>query len=140
MEVTLNGIDPVVSGDTERLQQVVLNLLSNAVKFTPNGGHVNVRLEQSAVGVELTVRDTGKGISPEFLPHVFERFQQADSSLTRAHGGLGLGLSISKGLVELHGGNIRAESEGEGCGATFIVTLPLRATLKGRCTPRMIMR
>ncbi len=115
----------MVSGDAERLQQVVWNLLSNAIKFTPRGGQVQVRLQAINAHVELAVSDTGQGIAPDFLPHVFERFRQADSSSTRAHGGLGLGLAIVRHLVELHGGYVRVESPGEDKGATFIVTLPL---------------
>jgi PAS domain S-box-containing protein len=115
----------VVSGDPERLQQVVWNLLSNAVKFTPKGGRVQVGLERVNSHVEIVVSDTGRGIAPDVLPHVFERFLQADSSTTRAHGGLGLGLAIVRHLAELHGGTVRAESEGEGQGATFTVDLPL---------------
>src|SRR5204862_3179856 len=105
---------------------VVWNLLSNAIKFTPEGGLVSVRLAGSGTQVEIVVRDSGEGISPEFVPHVFERFRQADSSTTRSHGGLGLGLAIVRHLVELHGGTVRAESEGEGRGATFVVQLPIR--------------
>ncbi|HKP86992.1 MAG TPA: PAS domain S-box protein [Blastocatellia bacterium] len=114
-----------VSGDPSRLQQVVWNLLSNAVKFTPKGGRVEVRLERINSYVEITVSDTGKGISSEFLPYVFDRFRQADSSFTRVHGGLGLGLAIVRQLVELHGGTVEARSAGEGYGATFIVKLPI---------------
>jgi PAS domain S-box-containing protein len=114
-----------VAGDPTRLQQVVWNLLSNAIKFTPKGGKVDVMLERVNSHLELTVNDSGIGIKPEFLPAVFERFRQADSSTTRSFGGLGLGLSIVKHLVELHGGLVRAKSAGEGEGATFIVTLPL---------------
>jgi PAS domain S-box-containing protein len=114
-----------ISGDPDRLQQIVWNLLSNAVKFTPRGGRVQVRLERINSHVEIIVSDTGQGISREFLPHVFDRFRQADSSSTRAHGGLGLGLAIVRHLVELHGGSVRAESPGEGQGATFIVRLPV---------------
>ena len=115
----------VVSGDPERLQQVVWNLLSNAIKFTPKGGRVQVRLERINSHVEIVVSDTGRGISPDVLPHVFERFLQADSSTTREHSGLGLGLAIVRHLAELHGGTVRAESAGEGQGATFTVDLPL---------------
>ena len=115
----------VVSGDPERLQQVVWNLLSNAVKFTPKGGRVQVRLERINSHVEISVSDTGRGINPDVLPHVFERFRQADSSTAREHGGLGLGLAIVRHLVELHGGTVRAESAGEGQGTTFTVDLPL---------------
>ena len=124
LETELEPGSSLVAGDPDRLQQVVWNLLTNAIKFTPEGGSVRARLRRSAAGVELTVTDTGEGIAPGFLPHVFERFRQADSSRTRAHGGLGLGLSIARHLVELHGGTLRAESEGEGRGATFILTLP----------------
>jgi PAS domain S-box-containing protein len=116
--------EALVSGDPDRLQQVVLNLVSNAIKFTPPGGRVEARLRRDGAQLELIVKDTGQGISPEFLPHVFERFRQADSSVARAHGGLGLGLSITKRLVELHQGSIHAVSEGEGRGSTFTVKLP----------------
>ncbi|HZS08823.1 MAG TPA: ATP-binding protein [Blastocatellia bacterium] len=114
-----------VTGDPERLQQVVVNLLSNAIKFTPKGGRAEVRLESAAPHARITVSDTGQGIKPEFLPHVFERFRQADASSTRQHGGLGLGLTIVRQMVELHGGTVRAESPGKGLGATFTVELPL---------------
>ncbi len=116
-----------ISGDSARLQQIVWNLLSNAVKFTPERGRIEVRVEQRGSHVRLTVSDNGQGISPEFLPRVFDRFRQADSSTTRGHGGLGLGLAIVRHLVELHGGTVRAESFGEGLGATFHVTFPLIA-------------
>jgi PAS domain S-box-containing protein len=116
---------PQITGDPDRLQQVVWNLVTNAVKFTPEGGQVDVEVRRDATGVHLTVRDTGVGIPPDFLPHVFERFRQADSTSTRAHGGLGLGLSIVRHLVELHGGTVHAASEGEGKGAVFTVKLPL---------------
>jgi PAS domain S-box-containing protein len=115
----------VVMGDPARLQQVVWNLLSNAVKFTPRGGRVQVRLERVNSSVEIAVSDTGAGIAAEFLPHVFERFRQADMGTTRHHGGLGLGLSIVRHLVELHGGAARADSGGEGTGSTFTVSLPV---------------
>ncbi|HTE52631.1 MAG TPA: ATP-binding protein [Kofleriaceae bacterium] len=114
-------------GDPNRLQQVVWNLLTNAVKFTPKGGKIDVLVQRVSSHVEITVHDSGMGISPEFLPHMFERFRQADSSTTRKYGGLGLGLSIVKQLVELHGGNVKAASAGPGQGATFVVSLPLRA-------------
>ena len=113
-----------VAGDPVRLQQIIWNLLSNAVKFTPRGGLVQVRLSRVNSHVEIAVGDTGQGIAPEFLPHVFDRFRQADQKITRQHGGLGLGLSIVRHLVELHGGTVRAESEGAGLGATFTVRLP----------------
>jgi PAS domain S-box-containing protein len=121
-------VDPAlgpVMGDPDRLQQVLWNLLSNAIKFTPERGQVTVRVERADGGARITVSDTGKGIRRDFLPHVFERFTQAESSTTRSHGGLGLGLAIVRHLVELHGGRIRAESAGEGLGATFVVELPL---------------
>jgi PAS domain S-box-containing protein len=115
----------LVLGDATRLQQVVWNLLTNAIKFTPQGGHVDIIVRQIDSQIELTVRDTGIGIDPEFLPSIFERFRQMDSSTTRRFGGLGLGLSIVKHLVELHGGAIRAESAGTGKGAAFVVALPM---------------
>lgn len=119
----------VVSGDADRLQQVTWNLLSNAVKFTPPKGSVSVTLQAFADQAELTVTDTGRGMTPEFLPHLFERFRQADSTPTRSTGGLGLGLSIVRHLVELHGGTASAASPGEGRGATFTVRVPLRRGL-----------
>ena len=114
-----------VMGEAVRLQQVVWNLLSNAVKFTPQNGCVEVELRVVGPQVEVVVRDTGEGIAPEFLPYIFERFRQADTSAKRTHGGLGLGLSIVSSLVAMHGGTIRAESDGKGKGATFYVTLAL---------------
>ncbi len=114
-----------VLGDPDRLQQVVWNLLSNAVKFTPREGRVQVRLERVNAEAHLTVIDSGKGIKPEFLPYVFDRFRQGDSSTTRTHSGLGLGLAIVRHLVELHGGTVQADSPGEGGGASFQVRLPL---------------
>jgi CheY-like chemotaxis protein len=114
-----------VSGDSGRLQQIVWNLLSNAVKFTPRGGRVQARLERVDSHVEIIVSDTGQGIQQEFLPYVFDRFRQADGSLSRMHGGLGLGLAIVRHLVELHGGTVEVFSGGEGQGATFTVKLPL---------------
>jgi CheY-like chemotaxis protein len=116
-----------ITGDPARLQQVIWNLLSNAVKFTPQGGRVEVRLERVDPHICITVSDTGKGISPDFQPYVFDRFRQADVSSARRYGGLGLGLALVKYLVELHGGTIEAASAGEGQGATFKVTLPVRA-------------
>ena len=114
-------------GDPNRLQQVMWNLLTNAVKFTPAGGYIQIVLERVNSQVEITVQDNGAGISPDFLPHVFDRFRQADASTSRRHGGLGLGLSIVKNLVELHGGFVRAHSTGEGQGSTFVVSLPVVA-------------
>ena len=114
-----------ISGDPDRLQQVMWNLLSNAVKFTPRGGRVQVRLQRVNSNIEISVSDSGVGIRQDFLPHLFERFRQADSTTTRAHGGLGLGLAIARQIVELHGGTIHALSGGEGKGATFRVQLPV---------------
>ncbi len=121
----------VISGDANRLQQVVWNLLSNAVKFTESGGRVCVKVIKSAGAVEVSVSDTGQGINKEFLPYVFDRFRQADSTTTRQHGGLGLGLAIARHLVEIHGGSIRGESAGVGRGATFTIRLPLVESATG---------
>jgi signal transduction histidine kinase/CheY-like chemotaxis protein len=118
------GVGPI-SGDPDRLQQVLWNLLANAVKFTGRGGRVQVRLERVSSHVEVTVSDTGVGIAPEFLPYVFERFRQADAGTTRKAGGLGLGLAIVRHYVEMHGGTVEATSPGENAGATFRVRLPL---------------
>jgi signal transduction histidine kinase/ActR/RegA family two-component response regulator len=120
-----------VTGDPVRLQQVVWNLLSNAIKFTPKGGRVQVRLERVNSHVEVAVSDTGSGIAPDFLPHVFDRFRQADQKTTRQHGGMGLGLAIVRHLVELHGGTVTAASAGEGSGATFTVRLPVAPVYHG---------
>ncbi len=116
-----------ITGDAARLQQIAWNLLSNAVKFTPEGGSVGICLERIGSHIKLSVSDTGKGIATDFLPHVFDRFRQADSTTTRNYGGLGLGLAIVRHLVELHGGTVNAESPGEGRGATFSATFPLLA-------------
>ena len=116
-----------VSGDAGRLQQVIWNLLANAIKFTPEGGRVDVFIEPSKDHMEVRVVDTGQGISPDFLPHVFERFRQADDATTQRHTGLGLGLAIVRQLVELHGGTVHAASQGVGRGATFTVRLPISA-------------
>ncbi len=115
----------LISGDPDRLQQVVWNILSNAAKFTPNGGHVAISVSQSTTHVIIQVKDTGPGIEPQFLPHVFERFRQADGSTTRLHGGLGLGLAIVRHLVELHGGTIGVENRNDQSGAVFTIRLPL---------------
>ncbi|MBD1909154.1 ATP-binding protein [Leptolyngbya sp. FACHB-8] len=125
IESMLDAHVGLVLGDTTRLQQVVWNLLSNAIKFTPERGRVEIRLEQMASQVQITVSDTGIGISSNFLPHVFDYFRQSDSATTRRFGGLGLGLAIVRQLVEAHGGTVWAESPGEGQGATFTVRLPL---------------
>ena len=119
-----------VLGDASRLQQVVWNLLSNAIKFTPPGGRVTIKLEHVKCDIQVKISDTGQGITADFLPCVFDRFRQIDSSSTRRHGGLGLGLAIVRHLIELHGGTVAVESEGEGCGATFTVNLP--AAVLGR--------
>ena len=131
-----------ISGDANRLQQVVWNLLSNAVKFTHSGGRVCVNVSQVGPTVEIAVSDTGEGINKEFMPYVFDRFRQADSTTTRQHGGLGLGLAIARHLVEIHGGTIKAESLGEGRGSTFTIRLPLFemaavATTSGDTQPRL---
>ncbi len=126
------ALDPLagpISGDPNRLQQVFWNLLSNAVKFTPRDGNVQILLERVNSHLEISVIDSGEGIEPQFLPHVFDRFRQADATTTRMHGGLGLGLAIVRQLVELHGGSVRAKSAGHGAGATFIVHLPLSAVI-----------
>jgi signal transduction histidine kinase/ActR/RegA family two-component response regulator len=125
VETLIEPLTAPVSGDADRLLQVVWNLLSNAIKFTPRGGKVQLRLSRVNSHVEVTVSDTGRGISPDFLPLVFERFRQADATFTREHGGLGLGLAIAKQLAELHGGTITAASGGPDQGATFTVKLPL---------------
>ncbi len=131
LAVSLGVLASPVLGDSDRLQQVVWNLLSNAIKFTPREGAVEVRLCQSGASAEVRVSDTGAGIRPDFLPYVFDRFRQAEGAITRTHGGLGLGLSIVRHLVELHGGTVEVESEGEGKGASFAVCLPVRVALSG---------
>ena len=136
-----SALDPLaagsVSGDPDRLQQVVWNLVMNAVKFTPRGGKVRVQLDRVDGHVEIVVRDTGRGISPEVLPFIFDRFRQGDSSTTRAHTGLGLGLALAKNLVELHGGTLTAHSDGDEKGATFMVRLPLAPGERG---PQRVLR
>ena len=131
LQVALDDQPTCVTGDPGRLQQVFWNLLSNAVKFTPAGGRVCVAVERIGSQVQIQVKDSGIGIPPRFLPYVFDRFSQVDSSTTRRHGGLGLGLAIVRHLVELHGGTVRAESDGEGGGTTFTVLLPVRAVHEG---------
>ena len=116
-----------VSGDADRLQQVIWNLLANAIKFTPESGRVDVLIESANDCMEVRVVDTGRGISPDFLPHVFERFRQAEDATTQRHTGLGLGLGIVRELVELHGGTVHAASPGVGHGPTFTVRLPIAA-------------
>ena len=130
IDKTLDPTLPRVVGDPDRLQQVFWNLLSNAVKFTDKGGTIDVRVECADDACRITVRDTGRGIDPSFLPHVFERFRQAEGGISR-ESGLGLGLALVKELVTLHGGTISASSPGRDCGSTFIVTLPLLRTGEG---------
>jgi PAS domain S-box-containing protein len=127
IEIEREPYATVVTGDADRLQQVLWNLLSNAVKFTPRGGQVKVSITRSDSQLELTISDTGAGINPEFLPYIFERFTQADTTTARSHAGLGLGLSIVRHIIELHGGTVTAQSEGAGKGASFRITLPVRA-------------
>ena len=129
LEVSIAPLASPVLGDADRLQQVIWNLLSNSIKFTSRGGRVEVRLREADANAVIRVSDTGIGIRPDFLPYVFDRFRQAEGSITRTHGGLGLGLSIVRHLIELHGGTAEVESAGEGEGATFTVRLPLRAEL-----------
>jgi signal transduction histidine kinase len=128
VEAEVSGAATIIPGDGGRLQQVVGNLLSNAVKFTPTGGRVQVTVDAAGDEIRLVVADTGCGITPDFLPHVFDRFRQAETSAARSQGGLGLGLAIVRHLVELHGGRVAAASEGTGRGATFTVVLPARRT------------
>src|SRR5438128_5848073 len=127
-ETDVESRDSIVLGDANRLQQIFWNLFSNAVKFTPQGGRVRVQVREQDFGVKVSVIDSGVGITPEFLPYIFDRFSQADGSTTRAHGGLGLGLAIVRHLVELHHGRVEVESDGEDRGATFTVRLPIAAT------------
>jgi CheY-like chemotaxis protein/anti-sigma regulatory factor (Ser/Thr protein kinase) len=126
LEVQLDISEPLY-GDPDRLRQVVWNLLSNAIKFTPSGGRVSVRAITRGDTVQLEVSDTGQGIDPEFVPHVFDPFRQASGGTTRSHGGIGLGLAIVKQIVQAHGGTIEAASDGPGRGARFVVDLPIRA-------------
>jgi signal transduction histidine kinase/ActR/RegA family two-component response regulator len=127
IEKIIDATASLIWGDANRLQQVIWNLLSNAVKFTPKEGRITVSLERVNSHTQIRVSDTGQGINADFLPYVFDRFRQADSTSTREHSGLGLGLAIVRHLVEMHGGSVRAESDGEGHGATFILDLPVRA-------------
>jgi len=129
LDISIGPLASPVLGDADRLQQVIWNLLSNAIKFTPRAGRVEVRLREQGGNAVIRVSDSGIGIRPDFLPYVFDRFRQAEGSITRTHGGLGLGLSIVRHLIELHGGTAEVESTGEGEGATFSVRLPLRGEL-----------
>jgi signal transduction histidine kinase len=130
IDTKLRPLAALVSGDPDRLQQIVWNLLANAVKFTPTGGQITIDLLERDGGAEIRVTDNGVGIEAAFLPYVFERFRQADTSRTRAHGGLGLGLAIVRHLVESHGGTVHAESRGDEQGSTFIVRLPFRSVAR----------
>jgi CheY-like chemotaxis protein/anti-sigma regulatory factor (Ser/Thr protein kinase) len=124
LQVAIDDRHSTVLGDASRVQQIIWNLLSNAVKFTDAGGRVDARLERIGDRIEISITDTGIGIEPQFLPYVFDRFRQADSTSTRRYGGLGLGLAIVRHLVEVHGGTVSASSPGKGQGSTFKVTLP----------------
>jgi signal transduction histidine kinase/CheY-like chemotaxis protein len=126
----------LVVGDPNRLQQIIWNLVANAIKFTPINGDAKIELRRADPNIELSVSDNGIGVDPDFLPHVFERFRQADSSSTRTHGGLGLGLAIVRHLVELHGGSVLAESAGQGKGAKFTVRLPLATSPQSLTSPQ----
>jgi CheY-like chemotaxis protein len=126
-----SSIDGIVMADKNRFQQILWNLLTNAIKFTPRRGRIQVLVRRSNSHAEVSVSDNGQGIAPEFIGQVFDRFRQADAATTRSYGGLGLGLSIVKNLTELHGGTVRASSEGLGKGATFVVSLPFHAVREG---------
>jgi signal transduction histidine kinase len=129
LESSINSDVSLISADADRLQQVIWNLLTNAIKFTPKEGSVRLKAEKVESGeLELTVMDSGSGISKDLLPYVFDRFRQGDAATTKVHGGLGLGLSIVRQLIELHGGTVRVESEGAEKGATFTVSLPISET------------
>jgi len=130
LTISMSRVSGEVLGDPDRLRQVVWNLLSNAVKFAPQRGRVEIGIEQRGAAVLVSVTDNGSGIEPAFLPYVFERFRQADSSTTRAHGGLGLGLAIVRHLVDLHGGSVTVQSGGAGQGSRFTVTLPIQPATK----------
>jgi CheY-like chemotaxis protein/two-component sensor histidine kinase len=136
LESSVDSTADVVIADASRIQQVIWNLLSNAIKFTPQGGHVEVSLRQVNGDAQVKVTDSGIGINAEFLPHVFDRFRQADGATTKSQSGLGLGLSIVRHLVELHGGTVRAVSAGSHKGSSFIITLPLAAGVAVEVNPR----
>src|SRR5262249_5246915 len=133
--VALDPEDQTVLGAPDRLQQIVWNLAMNAVKFTGQGGRIDVTSRRSGGHLEVRVFDTGEGIAPDLLPHVFDRFRQGDSTSTRAHGGLGIGLALVRHLVELHGGSVDAESAGVGRGSAFTVTLPLAGVPTAEAAP-----
>ncbi len=140
IELKLESQPTVINGDANRLQQVVWNLVSNAIKFTPGGGRVCISIHEIGSEVEIKVSDNGQGINPGFLPFVFDRFRQADSTSTRQHGGLGLGLAIARHLIEIHGGTIKAESDGPGKGSTFSFRLPLIGSISAQREPEKIER
>ncbi|RYX86670.1 response regulator [bacterium] len=136
INTSLDRTTGLISGDLDRLSQIFWNLLTNAIKFTPRGGHIEVIMERVGSGVQVRIRDSGQGISPEFLPFVFERFRQADASSTRSIGGLGIGLALVRHLMEAHGGTVRADSEGLDKGSVFAVTFPLTALRPVAATPQ----
>lgn len=140
IELKLESQPAVINGDANRLQQVLWNLVSNAIKFTPGGGRVCISIDEIGYEVEVKVSDDGQGISPGFLPFVFDRFRQADSTSTRQHGGLGLGLAIARHLIEIHGGTIKAESDGQGKGSTFSFRLPLIGSISAAGEPEKTER
>lgn len=140
VNVTVEDETILVAADPDRLQQIIWNLVANAIKFTGKDGEINIELKRIGSQLELTVSDSGVGISNDFLPHVFERFRQADSSTTRAHGGLGLGLAIVRHLAELHGGHVAAASDGPGHGSTFKVTLPVASAVIGKTSGEIVMK
>ena len=135
VDTVFGDVAPIIA-DRDRLQQIMWNLLSNAIKFTPKDGRVRIEVQAQARDIVVTITDSGEGIDPTFLPHLFERFSQADGSFTRQHGGLGLGMAIVRHLVELHGGRVTAASDGKDQGATFTVTLPVGASAGSEPTPR----
>ena len=130
LQVGINDPGSIVLGDANRIQQIIWNLLSNAVKFTDEGGRIDARLTRTGNRIEISINDTGIGIEPEFLPHVFDRFRQEDSTSTRKYGGVGLGLAIVRHLAEVHGGSASASSPGKGHGSTFKVNFPVAQTAR----------
>jgi len=140
LSLVISDDNALVAGDPDRLQQIIWNLIANAIKFTPKNGKIEIQLTRVDSQLELTVTDTGIGITSEFLPHVFERFRQADASTTRTHGGLGLGLAIVRHLTELHGGHVTAASEGTGQGSTFKVQLPVASAVLGKSSGEIVMK
>jgi CheY-like chemotaxis protein len=139
LELALDPDAGLILADSQRMQQVIWNLLSNAVMFTPSGGRVRVKLTRIDSQIEVAVSDTGQGISPDFLPYVFDRFRQGDAAMSRSYSGLGLGLAIVRHLVELHGGSVEAESPGKDRGATFVMKLPLMLNLAGEGGRRPVL-